>query len=794
MNNNILVVEDEYVVSLDIKHTLEQLGHTVVGTLARGEDVLATALNTKPDLVLMDIKLADKMRGTEAAVNLKQVLDIPVIFLTAFCDEQVLKQASEAYPHGYLIKPFDRKELDATIRMAMLRHQAEMNVKRSEQRLTLALAAARMMPWELNISKDSLELHADTGLRTEYRVSQRGGKEDFLQLVAPFERSRLARLINRNSAFNAVFQTQDADAASFVEIFAQPMMHADEQIMLGVLRDVSRKQKEELQLRQASTYFRTTSEAILILDDKCNIVLCNPAFSLVTGYQLHEVAGKQPDQFLYSDADQELWTHLDEISANHWSGEIQCRRKDGKLFPAWQHFCKVRAPMHRGKVNHYVLMFSDISALRRAEEHLHTLAFHDHLTNLGNRAKLEKVLRAELERAQRNHSMLGLLYLDLDGFKLVNDTLGHHMGDLLLQQVAARLNTLIRGGDMATRVGGDEFVLVFPDIKGPETCINIAEKLLQTITQDIELQDNIVNVSASIGIACYPEDADCYEDLLKCADLAMFDAKDKGRSRFCFFNPVLAQRTSMRMQIEQDLKQALSQQGQLFMVYQPVIQLESRQVLGFEALVRWQHPELGTIAPDQFIRVAEQSSLMGELGQWILQQVLSDQASLMAQHPGCRWLSINLSVRQLEDPQLCESIYQLCQLYQVSFDSLLFEITETALSQSADILNSLQKLRTFGAYVAVDDFGTGYSSLSRLKDLPIDCLKIDRSFVTALLSDSTSNEIVRAVIRLANALGLTTVAEGIELPEQAELLRELGCHKGQGYFFGRPQPCKSRLN
>ncbi|WP_337842580.1 EAL domain-containing protein [Rheinheimera sp.] len=793
MNHQILVVEDEYIVSLDIRRTLEQLGHKVVATLARGEDVVATALATKPDLVLMDIKLADKMRGTEAAYELRQVSDVPVIFLTAYCDERVLHQASQSFPHGYLIKPFDRKELDASIRMALLRHKAEAEVRRSEQRLRLALAAARMSPWELNLTHNSLQLIPETDDFFSLPEPCNGGTEQFLSLVSEVERPRLARLLDRGAAFNSIFSSNLSSAESYIEIFAQPTTRADEQIVLGVLRDVTQKQQEELQLRQAHAYFRTTSEAILILDQECRIVSCNPAFSLVTGYSPAEVTGKTPDSFLYvQHQSSPMNTRLDEISADHCSSEVQCRRKDGQIFPAWQHFCKVRAPKHSNQLNQFVLMFSDISALRRAEEDLQTMAFHDHLTELGNRAKLEKVLRAELERAKRNHSMLGLLYLDLDGFKLVNDTLGHHVGDMLLQQVACRLNSLIRAGDLASRVGGDEFVLLFPDISGPETCLHIAEKLLQTLTQDIQLNDNIVNVSASIGIACYPHDAQCYEELLKCADLAMFEAKDKGRSRYSFFNPVLAQKTAMRLQIEQNLKQAMQSGGQLYMAYQPVIQLQTGKVLGYESLIRWRHPQMGMVAPDKFIRVAEQSSLILDLGHWILEQVLTDMATLWSASDDIRWLSINLSVKQLEIPGLAETIASLCLQKNVNPAFLLFEITETALSQSDEILQNLDSLRALGSRVAVDDFGTGYSSLSRLRTLPIDCLKIDRSFVATLEQDHFSKEIVRAIIQLAQSLGLKVVAEGVEQAEQAIQLKALGCDKAQGYFFGKPEPLPKR--
>jgi diguanylate cyclase (GGDEF)-like protein len=497
----------------------------------------------------------------------------------------------------------------------------------------------------------------------------------------------------------------------------------------------------------------------------------------------------QPDDFLYpQQLASPVSVRLQELSSSHWSGEVECKRKDGSHFPTWQHLCKVRSPMTKGAISHYVVMFSDISALRRAEENLATLAFSDHLTGLGNRVKLEKMLKTELVRANRNQSMLGILYLDLDGFKLVNDTLGHHAGDLLLQEVAKRICQLTRAGDVATRVGGDEFVLVVPDIHHPSDCLRIADKILHTLAQDISLQDNIVNVSASIGIACYPDDATSYEELLKCADLAMFAAKDDGRNRFTFFNPLMAEKTRQRVQIEKDLKTALYKTGELLMYYQPIVRIRDEELRGFEALIRWDHPTMGFIPPDRFIKVAEQSSLINEVGDWVLQQVFKDIAELILRYGTDITVSINLSVRQLEDQLLAEKIRLLASRFSVSLSLIYFEITETALSQSQSLLSTLEQLRSLGARISVDDFGTGYSSLSRLRELPIDCLKIDRAFVVSLEHDRSSAEIVRAICALGKALELTIIAEGVETPAQYQILKNIGCDKAQGYLFGRPGP------
>lgn len=785
LQNKIMIVEDEFVVSLDLRHMLEDLGHQVVATVARGEEVLATAIQKKPDLVLMDIQLAGEMKGTDAAVQLTQRMDVPVIFLTAFCEESVLKEAEKSCPYGYLIKPFDRRELAATIRMAGVKFCSEQNCRRSELRLRLAMQAAQLSYWELDPQQDTLMLHGDVSERVDAEAD--GGQNQLLSLLADTEQSRLLRLLRQNQRFVGIFAASDSDA--YLEIHAQWQTFSERTGWIGVLSDASDRQKKELQLRQSQAVFDTTAEAILLLDEDGKIYQANPAFSRICGYPVAQVLGRKPDEFLYEDHPlSPVTARLHELSASHWSGEVCCRKADGSSFPVWQHICRVRSPMKKRGSQHFVLMFSDISALRRAEEHLMTLVHHDHLTGLGNRRKLEKVLQTELQRAQRNQAMLGLIYLDLDGFKLVNDTLGHHVGDLLLQQVANRVQSLTRAGDVAVRVGGDEFVLVTPDIKGPADCLSIADKLLSAIVADIQIGDNQVSISASIGIALYPGDAGSVTDLLKCADLAMFAAKDAGRNRYAFFNPELSEKAHLRVRLERDLRQALmGGSAQLMLYFQPIFAADSACIVGLEALMRWQHPELGWISPERFIRVAEQSNLIQELGDWLCKQAAALLPVILQCVGAHCYLALNLSVRQFDDLQLFERLQGHFAGLQL-WSHLQFELTETAFTQSEKLESTLRKLRELGATVALDDFGTGYSSLSRLKELPLDCLKIDRSFVMHMTHDARSQSIVQAVCALGKALNLTLVAEGVETAEQYALLQRMGCDRIQGYLLAKPMP------
>lgn len=786
MLNRILVVEDEYVVSLDLKNMLEDLGHEVVATIARGEEVIATAQLHQPDMVLMDIRLAGKTSGTEAAQQLRQTMDVPVIFLSAYSDDSVLAEAEKSYPYGYLVKPFERRELAATIRMAAAKHQAEMACRLSERRLVMATKAARLSYFELDCANNQLQFlgHHHSWVPS----NQQDGVDALLSLIAPNQRQQFYKELTNAESMNAVWEAGPQLVGGFVEIQAEKIVLCGKQSWIGMFADVSERQQKERKLRQAKTVFDTTSEAILILNDQGEIYSANPAFAKVTGYSLQQIVNQIPEDFLFDFAANLVPPRLRELSANHWSGEVCCLKQNGLTFPAWLHICKVRSPIQNKNIDHYVLMFSDISALRRAEEHLISLVHHDHLTGLGNRRKLEKVLNTEIMRAKRHRSSFGVLYLDLDGFKLVNDTLGHQVGDKLLQTIANRISQSIRLGDTAARVGGDEFVVVLSDVQAPSDCFVVTEKLLNLISQDIELGENQVSISASIGIALYPNDAQTADDLLKCADLAMFNAKDEGRNRYTFFNQTFSEKAHMRVRLERDLRAALQQDSAALQLhYQPIFETKTLKVCGLEALLRWQHPTLGWIPPDRFIHVAEQSNQIFELGELVCKRLMTNFPKLSAAHHVPLMFSVNLSAKQFEDSSLIHRLKH----YFAELDLwpyLQFEVTETAFLQSHKLEPSLIALQNFGASIALDDFGTGYSSLSRLKELPLDCLKIDRSFIAAMGTDDKSLEIVQAVCTLGKALDLQLVAEGVETPQQLKFLRQMGCDKVQGFLLAKPMP------
>jgi diguanylate cyclase (GGDEF)-like protein len=430
----------------------------------------------------------------------------------------------------------------------------------------------------------------------------------------------------------------------------------------------------------------------------------------------------------------------------------------------------------------------DIHDCKRTEDQLLHNALHDSLTDLPNRTLLMERLKLLLGRAKRyNGFHFAVLFLDLDRFKLVNDSLGHWVGDQLLVAIASRLNNLIRPTDLLSRLGGDEFVILLDDIENAQEAVQVASRILESLQTPFVLEGRDVFISTSIGIVLSASDYRDGAELLRDADIAMYRAKTQGKARYEIFNPVMHQEVLKRLHLESDLRQALKQRA-CVLHYQPIVSLSSGALTGFEALARWQHPQRGLVPPDEFIPIAEETGLIVPLGQWVLQEAcrqLAQWQRQFAETPPLR-MSVNLSVKQLQEPGLLACIDKALAQNSLSGASLTLEITESMLIDNAEtVITLLHELRSRSVNIDIDDFGTGYSSLGYLRRLPIHALKIDRTFTYNLALHA---DIVKAIIALGHALGLGVIAEGIETLEQAALLQTLNCEYGQGYYLGRPLP------
>ncbi|MCU0532804.1 MAG: EAL domain-containing protein [Hydrococcus sp. Prado102] len=436
----------------------------------------------------------------------------------------------------------------------------------------------------------------------------------------------------------------------------------------------------------------------------------------------------------------------------------------------------------------------DITERKRAEEILQYQAFHDTLTDLPNRALFQEQLALAIANAHRNQAQMAAIFLDLDNFKKINDTLGHSTGDRILQLFAKRLHTCLRGGDTLARWGGDEFTILLPHIKCVEETAKLAQKLLEEIKQPFEVGEHQLYVKCSLGIAVYPQDGEDPEALLKNADAAVYRAKEKGRDRYQFYSSTMTSQVSEWLRLEHQLHQAISKE-QLFLCYQPQLELATGQILGIEALIRWHHPELGLISPAKFIPLAEDNGLIVPIGEWVLKTACAQNKALQKAGLPPLKVSVNLSARQFQYANLVEMVAQVLQETELDPQWLELEITETTLVQNVNLARwTLERLQQLGIRISMDDFGTGYSSLGYLKQFPFHTLKIDQSFVRDLTEDSRDTAIVSAAIALGRGLNLRVIAEGVETQQQADLLRTLQCEAIQGYWLSKPLKAEDLIN
>jgi diguanylate cyclase (GGDEF)-like protein/PAS domain S-box-containing protein len=556
----------------------------------------------------------------------------------------------------------------------------------------------------------------------------------------------------------------------------------------ALVSDLSARRAHEAYQRQVIAMFESTAEGVMLTDLSGTIRSVNPAFTQMTGYTEADAIGKNP-RFLKSGRHTEAFYQAiwDEIAATgHWQGEVWNRRKSGEIFPEWLTISAVRDSA--GQVQSYVGVFSDISHIKHTEAELERLAHYDPLTGLPNRILLHAQLNHALDRALRHKERVAVMVLDLDGFKTVNDSLGHPAGDRLLQVIAERLLRLLRREDTVARLGGDEFAVIAENVCNDNSPGLIAEKIIQAVSEPVELNGHNALVTVSVGIAIYPDDGEDTTSLIQAADMAMYASKQSGRNTSRFHHADMTRAAQHRLHIEHGLRRAL-ELGELEVWYQPQFDLASGALIGSESLVRWRSPERGLVPPNEFIPIAEETGLILPLGEWVLRQSCTQAADWRARGLEAGAISVNVAGPQIERGDFFATVETILLETGWPADRLELEITESFLLRNAEqAMTMVEKLSELGVKVAIDDFGTGYSSLSYLKFLRVNKLKIDQSFVRDLPDDRDDAAITRAVIALGHNLGFKVIAEGVESAAQRDFLKQEGCDQSQGYFYSRPLP------
>ena len=626
---------------------------------------------------------------------------------------------------------------------------------------------------------------------TGYSAAEMAGLHG-LDIIAPADRARVSERIRQVFiAGRAEVEAQLIDRHGVTTPYyfsGRGMVQDGITYHIGSGTDISARIAAENRTRLMATVFSNSTEAITITDADNNIVAINESFSRLTGYAPDEVIGRNPRILSAGktppEVYQRMWHSLQ--TTNGWAGELWDRRKSGEAYPKWLSISVVRDA--ENQISNYIANFVDISERKATEERVLHLAHHDPLTDLPNRYSLNERLPHALRLCRRNHQQLALMLIDLDGFKSINDTLGHQMGDRLLVSVADRLREAVRDSDIVARLGGDEFVIVLPAIESPSAAASVATKIVQSISSPYFIDEHELRSSPSIGICIFPDDGIESVDLLKNADVAMYHAKAMGRANFQFFTENMQKSAAQRARLDTDMRVALKEQ-QFVLHYQPQLDLRTGQIVGVEALVRWQHPERGMVPPGNFIPLAEETGLILPLGDWVLREACRQMRDWAQTGLAHIMMSVNLSAVQFRDTSLATQIAGILAEHGLAAECLDLEVTESmSMASPENSIAIMQALTAQGLSLSIDDFGTGHSSLSYLKLFPIRTLKIDRAFVKDIETDENDAAICDITVLLAHRLGLDVVAEGVETAEQMKYLTSIGCEKVQGYLISKPLP------
>ncbi|MCF7986407.1 MAG: EAL domain-containing protein [Methylovulum sp.] len=807
-NPIILVVDDEPVNVEILANLFSQDYHIKVANNCKTALAIAEQ-KPQPDLILLDVMMPD-LNGFDVCYLLKEnpvTRSIPVIFVTAAVDEISENEGLKLGAVDYITKPINRNTTRLRVKNHLNFLETQRNLIERGGFLDALIENAHHGVGILSKDNNWLLLNKTALSFLEFNDLQHANHYPAFSFVDLAYREHF--IAYHQQALLGQTRIVELEVTGFMqtrrwlEITVSPLYNAQAQIIasLMVAADISQRKQGEASLRLSAKVLENALEGIVVTDLNGHIKEVNQSFTRITGYTREEVIGKNPRLLKTSLQSDEFFKDLWEtvLANGHWQGEVWNRRKDGTLYPEWLSVAGIYD--EHGQLEHSVSVFTDISAIKQHEVELEKLAHFDPLTGIPNRVLLNDRMNKAVAQSKRDQTLLAVCYLDLDGFKPVNDELGHNAGDLVLIECAQRINKVIREIDTVARLGGDEFVVLLQGIEHTLGCTLILDRLLAAIATPVKINDRQCVVSASIGVTLYPLDNEGPDILLRHADQAMYIAKQTGKNRYHFFDTAQDNRLQHFNASLQRISRAL-EQNEFVLFYQPKINLLTGEVVGAEALIRWQHPERGLLAPMEFLPFVQETALEIPVGNWVIHQAITQILEWRVQGLMIE-VAINITANHLQSIDFMSNLQNYFKLNpELTENSLQVEILETAALEDFGMVRTIiSQAQKLGISFALDDFGTGYSSLTFLRNLPANTIKIDQSFVRNMLNDSSDQAIIKGIIALAEAFDREIIAEGAETLAHLQALADLGCHFAQGYGIAKPMPahefyqwCQDRAN
>ncbi|HEX2531265.1 MAG TPA: EAL domain-containing protein [Burkholderiaceae bacterium] len=798
----ILIVEDEAIVALDLAAQLEEMGYEVCGTADNGMDAIAYAWDMRPDLILMDIVIKGELDGVDIARHINNGMKIPVIFLTAYSDIQTVERAAATAPYGYLTKPFQARELRAAIEVALYKAALERRLRESERWFAATLrcvadgviatdgkgrvrfmnpAAEKLLGWR---REDAM------GLDVADIVPLRDASTGEL-LPSPARRALETDSI-AGIDYGTILESRNGNLP--IDDSAAPIRGDDDTVLGAVMvfRDVRERMAAEEKLRQSEERFRSAFDfapvgmALVGLDNR--FLQVNDALCKLLEQSEQELVGADQAAFSHADDLGGERACLDELLMEQVvSAQFEKRYHTRSGAEVWTLVSVSLLRQHDAPLC-FLFQIHDVTKRKEAEYRLAHLAHFDPMTGLVNRTALSDEIERQIVLARRHQHRLAIVFLDLDHFKQINDSLGHEAGDDLLKLVATRLKASVRESDTVGRLGGDEFVILLPEIHSAEEVLIVTDKVRAECAKPVRIAGQEISIGISLGVSLCPDDAQDVTTLLRYADSALYHAKAEGRNNLQFYRTELTAQMDQRMRLGNSLRLAI-ERGEFELYYQPIVSLADEKTLGSEALIRWHHPTRGLLAAEDFMPLAEEIGLSTQIGEWVIDEACRTAASWPADGHAALTVAVNVSARQFKISGLVQQVKEALARNGLAPERLCLEITERTLLENTDRnLAIVAELKAAGIQIAIDDFGIGYSSLSYIRRFDPTALKIDRSLIGNVAANPGDAAIVRAAIAMARSLKLGVITEGVETEAQKQFLENEGCDMAQGYFYAHPYP------